>query len=211
MERYWQIEKVNLKYHILLHVLISALLLLISPFLIGVANLGAQDTAKALEMYVALIGIVLLPPVFLPEQNHEIRDLIYTKYLNGTAIYLVRILGNILLMAVLLGLYIGMLAYHGCEFPAGKYFCGTLTEMLFLGGLGVFFYGLCDNLVIGYMAPIVYYIAAIGGGEKYMKMFYPFSMVRGSYGEKVWLAFGAVILVIGGVWLRCRRKRRFVR
>ncbi len=78
--------------------------------------------------------------------------------------------------------------------------------MLFMGSLGLFFYGLCDNLVIGYMAPIVYYIAAIGGGEKWLKMFYPFSMVRGNYGEKVWLALGAAVLAGAGIWFRCRRR-----
>ena len=45
MERYWEIEKVNLKYNIPLHILVSVLLLLVSPLLMGVANLKAQDTA----------------------------------------------------------------------------------------------------------------------------------------------------------------------
>ncbi|WP_289302224.1 hypothetical protein, partial [Sporofaciens musculi] len=190
MERYLQIEKVNLKYNIPLHILISALLLLASPLLIGVANLGAQDTAKVLEMYAALIGIVLLPPIFMPEQDHDIRDLVYTKYVNGAVVYLIRLFGNVLLLAVLLGLYVGMLKYQGCEFPVVKYFFGTLAQMLFMGGLGIFFYGLCDNLVIGYMVPIVYYIAAIGSGQKLLKMFYPFSMMLGSFKEKGVLAFG---------------------
>lgn len=206
MERYLQIEKVNLKYHIPLHILISVLMLLVSPLLMGVANLGAQDTAKVLEMYAALIGIVLLPPVFLPEQDHDIRDLVYTKYVNGAVVYLIRLFGNVLLLAVLLGLYVGLLKYQGCEFPEVKYFFGTLAQMLFMGGLGIFFYGLCDNLVIGYMVPIVYYIAAIGSGQKLLKMFYPFSMMIGSYKEKVLLAAGAAALIGAGVWLRCRRK-----
>ena len=207
MEKYLQIEKINLKYHIPVHVLVCVLMLLISPFIMGVENLEAQDTAKVLEMYVALTGIVLLPPVFLPEQDRDIRDLVYTKYVNGSTVYLVRILGNLLLLAMMLGLYIGMLAYRQCEFPAGRYFCGTLAELLFLGGIGLFFYGLCDSLVIGYMMPIVYYILAMGGGEKYLKLLYPFSMMKGSYGEKPWLAIGGVILVSVGVVLRCRRRR----
>lgn len=182
-------------------------MLLVSPLLMGVANLEAQDTAKVLEMYVALIGIVLLPPVFLPEQDHDIRDLIGTKYMNSSVVYLMRILGNVLLLALLLGLYIGILAHNRCEFPAGKYFFGTISEMLFMGGMGMFFYGLCDNLVIGYMAPIVYYITAMGSKDQYLKMFYPFSMTGGSYSEKIWMAAGAVILVSAGVWLRCRRRR----
>lgn len=206
MERYWQIEKVNLKHNIPLHAAVSILVLLVSPFLLGVENLGEQDSAKVLEIYVALIGIVLIPPVFLPEQDHDIRDLVFTKYIDSRIVYLIRLSGNLLLLALMLGVYIGMLRYHGCEFPAGKYFCGTLAEMFFMGGLGLFAYGLCDNLVIGYMFPTVYYIAAFGSGSKYLRMFYPFSMARGSYTEKVWLLSAAVILVSAGIWIRCKKR-----
>ncbi len=201
MEKYWHIEKTNLKYHIPVHLLVCILLLFVSPFIMGVKNLTAQDTAKVLEMYVALIGIVLLTPVFLPEQDRGIRDLVCTKYLTSAVVYLVRIAGNIVLLI--------LLAYNQCDFPVVRYFLGTLTQMLFMGGLGLFFYGLCDHLVIGYMAPVVYYMAAIGSGQKYMKMFYPFSMTYGSYDEKLWLAAGAVVLIGAGVWLRCRRRAPF--
>ena len=119
MERYWQIEKVNLKNNIPIHAAVCVLMLLLSPFLMGVANLGAQDSAKVLEMYVALTGIVLIPPVFLPEQDHDIRELIFSKYTDSQVVYLIRLLGNIFLLAFMLSVYIGMLRYHGCEFPAG--------------------------------------------------------------------------------------------
>ncbi len=145
MEKYWHIEKTNLKYHIPVHLLVCILLLFVSPFFMGVKNLTAQDTAKVLEMYVALIGIVLLTPVFLPEQDRGIRDLVCTKYLTSAVVYLVRIAGNIVLLILLAGLYIGMLAYNQCDFPVVRYFLGTLTQMLFMGGLGLFFYGLCED------------------------------------------------------------------
>ena len=86
MERYWQIEKVNLKNNIPIHAAVCVLMLLLSPFLMGVANLGAQDSAKVLEMYVALTGIVLIPPVFLPEQDHDIRELIFSKYTDSQVV-----------------------------------------------------------------------------------------------------------------------------
>lgn len=206
MERYWQIERVNLKHNILLHLLVCVLILGLSPLLMGVANLKQQDTAKVLEMYVALIGIVMLVPIFLPEQSQDIRDLVYTKYMKSQLVYTFRILGNVLILMVLLACYIAMLKKNNCEFPVVKYCFGTLAEMLFFGGMGLFFYGLTDNLVIGYMIPIFYYIVAIGSGDKYLKLFYPFSMVMGSYDEKVWLFLAGVVLIVSGIWLRCRRR-----
>lgn len=206
MERYWQVERVNLKHNILLHLIVCVLLLGLSPLLMGVANLGQQDTAKVLEMYVALIGIVMLVPIFLPEQDQNIRDLVYTKYMKSQLVYILRILGNVLILMIFLAFYIVMLEKNNCEFPVVKYYFGTLAEMLFLGGMGLFFYGLTDNLVIGYMIPIFYYIVAIGSGAKYLKLFYPFSMVMGSYDEKVWLFLAGVVLIVSGIWFRCRRR-----
>lgn len=186
MEKYWQIEKVNLKYHIPLHILVCVLLLGISPLLMGVANLSAEDTAKVLERYTALIGIVMLTPVFLPEQDKNLRELVSARYTDCATVYLVRILGNVFLLACFLGIYIFMLYYNQCSFPAVKYFLGTLAEMLFFGGLGLGFYGLTDHLVAGYMAAMVYYISAIGirSTNPFLKLFYPFSMSTGSYTEK---------------------------
>lgn len=206
MERYWQIEKTNLKYHIPLHFLVCVLLLGISPFFMGVENLSAADTAKVLERYVALIGIVMLVPVFLPEQDRAVRELVYAKYTKGAAVCFVRILGNVLILAAFLGIYIFVLRSNNCEFPVVKYYFGTFAGMLFFGALGLFLYGMTDNLVIGYMASIVYYIMAVGGGNKYLKMFYPFSMSMERYGEKLWLFAGAAVLTAGGVYFRCRRK-----
>lgn len=212
METYWQIEKVNLKYHVPLHFLVCVLLLAVSPLLMGVENLAAEDTAKVLERYVALTGIIMITPIFLPEQDKNLRELVRAKYVNSASVYLARLLGNVLLLMFLLGMYMFMLYNGGCSFPMVKYFLGTLAEMLFLGGLGVCFYGIADNLVAGYMAPMVYYIAAIGGGDKYLKLLYPFSMSAGSYTEKYCLFGAAVLLITAGIFFRvygCDLKSHF--
>lgn len=205
MERYWQIEKTNLKHNIPLHLLACLLLLALSPLLMGVSNLSAGDTARTLEMYVALIGIVLLPPVFSPEQSKDVRELVSSKYTRGSSVYLLRLAGNALILAALLLCYVLFLKANNCNFPAVHYFLGTFAESLFLGGLGLFFYGLSDQLVVGYMAPLLYYIIAIGSGSKYLKLLYPFSMTIGSYKEKYALFAAAVTLLAAGIVLRCRR------
>lgn len=207
MERYWKIEKMNLKYHIPLHVFVCVLMLCVSPLLMGVENLSAVDTAKVLERYVALIGIIMLVPVFLPEQDMGIRELVYAKYTKSAEVYLIRLFGNIFILAVFLGAYIFMLKSNQCGFPAVKYYLGTFAEMVFFGGIGLFFYGLSDNLVIGYMASIVYYIMAVGSGKKYLKILYPFSMSMESYTEKICLIVTAAGMIAGGIYFRCRRKK----
>ena len=47
-----------------------------APLLAGVRNLSVGETARLLDFYVVLPGMLLLIPVFLPEQDKAIRDLI---------------------------------------------------------------------------------------------------------------------------------------
>ena len=206
MERYLQIGKVNLKHNILPHLLVTAAILCLSPLVLGVSNLEAPDTAKVLERYVALTGIILLTPVFLPEQNKDLRDLVNSKYMKAVSVYFIRIVEAVLILAVFLGIYMWMLDGNNCQMDLIKYYGGTIAEMLFLGGLGVLGYGLSDNVVIGYMLPVFYYIVAMGSGDKYLKMFYPFSMEAGSYNEKIYLLVTAAVMITAGVVLRSRRR-----
>ncbi|MBU3876796.1 hypothetical protein HGO97_013360 [Faecalicatena sp. AGMB00832] len=205
MANYWEIGKENLRHNLLIHAGIALLLLCFSPLVLGVKNLGLSETAKVLEIYVALIGIVLITPVFLPEQNRDLRDLIHSKYTKVASIYSIRVIESILVLMLFLGIYLWFLHRNGCEMDAAMYFAGTLAEMLFLGGLGIISYSLTDNLVAGYMIPIFYYITAIGGGKKFLKSFYPFSMSQGSYSEKYWLLAAGIVLIILGIRIRSRK------
>ena len=54
------------------HLLLALLVLLMSGFFISYRNLDAGQAAKVMEVYAAFGGILLLTPLFLPEQNREI-------------------------------------------------------------------------------------------------------------------------------------------
>lgn len=207
MERYLSIGKTNLKCNLIPHILISFVLLMFSPLLMGVENLDASMTAKVLEMYVALIGIILLTPLLLPEQNKEIKDLVESKYTPGIIVYLIRLFEASICLILLIGGYVAILKYNNCVFPEIKFFLGTLTEAIFLGAIGFCAYSLCEQIAISYMLPIVYYVMAIGGGKKLLGDFYLFSMIYGSYEEKVNLAVtGMVLLVVGFSYPNIRKK-----
>lgn len=200
-----EIAKENLRHNLWIHAGIAFLLLCFSPLVLGVENLELPDTAKVLEMYVALLGIILIPPIFLPEQNQDLRDLIRSRYTKISSIYSIRVIESVLVLMLYLGAYLWILHSNGCQMEGLKYFAGTLAEMLFLGGLGVFAYSLTDNLIAGYMIPVFYYITAVGSGSKYMKVFYPFSMSQGSFTEKYWLFASGIVLIILGIWFRSKK------
>jgi hypothetical protein len=165
----------------------------------GIENLDAARTARVLEMFVALVGIILITPVFLPEQNKDIRDLVEAKYTSATGVTINRTLEAILSVAVLVGIYILILQRTNCIFPEIKYYLGTLAEAVFLGGMGLCAYSFFDQLAVAYMLPLMYYILAFGAGKKLLKDFYLFSMVYGGYQEKINLAMASAILILTGI------------
>jgi hypothetical protein len=199
MVRYLQIGKANLKLSLLPHLLLSTLLLFLSPLVMGVENLDASRTAAVLEMFIALLGIILITPVLLPEQNKDIRDLVEAKYTSMTAVVLIRLLEAIVSLAFLIGGYVIFLSFNHCSFPEFKFYLGTLAEALFLGGIGFCTYSIFDQIAIAYMLPLVYYIVSISPGRKLLKDFYLFSMRFGSYQEKIYLFVSGLVLICIGI------------
>lgn len=206
MERYVQIGKYNVKYNMPVHLAVCIFLLILGPFVVGIRNLDPYQTAKVLEMYVALLGIIMLTPVFLPEQNKEARDLVTVRSVGPRTVQIIRILQAMLALAALTLASLSVLAAGGCTFSVPVYFWGTMAEMTALGGVGILFYALTDQIVVGYMIPILYYLVAFGTRNKYLGKFYLFSMMEGRYEEKIWLAVLGILCMTAGIWLRNRRK-----
>lgn len=205
METYYSIAKSQIRHNLWQPVLISAVMLAASPLVLGIRNLSPEQSAKVLETFVALIGIILFVPVFYPEQDQSVRDTIRARYTPITCIYLIRLALSLLAAAIFLLAYMGVMKAGNCGMEMGRFYFGTCAEMLFFGGIGIFAYGVSDNLIIGYMAPMVYYAAAIGAGAKYMKWFYPFGMLT-DYMTKYWILAAGIVLGAAGIWMRNIKK-----
>lgn len=200
-----EIGKVHLKYHLYPHLLITVLFLGVSPLFLGLSNLNGPQTARVLDMYVSLSGIILLVPLFLPENDRNIRELVESKYISQVRILGIRLFESFFCLAVLLAVFVGVLEAGNCRFPLGAYYLGTLAGALFLGGLGIFSWALSDQAVVGYMIPMMYYVGNFGGA-RYFGKFYLFSMMEGNPGDKIWLAGAGILFILAGIGCRIRRK-----
>ena len=98
MGRYLASGKEYVRHHLPQQALVSIMLFAAAPLLAGVRNLSVGETARLLDFYVVLPGMLLLIPVFLPEQDKAIRDLIRARYTSMGSIYLVRIFLNVAVM-----------------------------------------------------------------------------------------------------------------
>lgn len=205
METYYQILKINLKYNLFPHILITFLLFLVAPFIMGLENLNSIQTAQVLEAYVSLFGIILLVPLFIPDQDRNIRDLLESKKESMMKIQFIRILEAIFVLSLIVFMFLLKLKYGQSEFLFFRYFYGIMANCIFLGGLGVFFFSIMDNLVVAYMVPLLYYILNYGSGEKLGRLNI-LSMMRGSFVEKKYLLSIGILLIVMSIFYRHFRR-----
>lgn len=189
-----EIAKKNLRHNSLLSIAAAVMLCLLTPLLIGTANLDLNSAAMPLEMFVSLIGIVLLTPVFQPEQNEEIHDLVCSKYCNIGKVYLIRTLYSVIVVILLICLFTVYMQTRGSDVTIILVF-GTVANATFLGSMGMLTSALTGNTVIGYMPPFLYYALNIGMGPK-LGSFYLFSMTVGNFRAKIWLLAAGVLMIM---------------
>ncbi|MDO5519796.1 MAG: hypothetical protein Q4G58_04815 [bacterium] len=206
MEKYLKIAKVNLKFNLFPHIIAAVCLCFISPLFMGVRNLDALNTAKILDVYISLLGIIVLVPIFIPEQDKDINDLIKSKKETIAVNYLIRIVEAVMFLMIIVGGYLLYLKSGMCIFDFGQYFYGTISTCIFLGGLGILVYSIVDNVSVGYMLPILYYILCYGAGKKYLGKFYLFSMLQGNVSDKKYLLIVGILMIAAGVFYRSKKK-----
>lgn len=206
IEHYYQIQKINLKHNMLPHMAAGAVCLFVSPLMIGMRNLDSYQTAKVIEIFFSLFGILLFVPVFMPDVNESVRDLIASKREPTGSLLFMRFLTSLFLTAAILSGFLLALCFGNCEFSFYQGFYGGMANCLFLGGMGMLFFSLFNHMALAYMMPVLYYLMCYGGGKKYLGNFYLFSMMWGSFEEKYSImaaAVGMVVLAIGWrVWKR---------
>ncbi|MCI9068464.1 MAG: hypothetical protein HFI65_07350, partial [Lachnospiraceae bacterium] len=140
MEAYVGISRVYLKSHFKFHLLAAVLLFCLMPFLMSTENLGPEGSARTLELYAALFGVVLLVPVFLADMDRDIRDLLRSKRISFSLVHGIRVLDSLVFLAAAEFACVLFLQGCGCSFPLWSYFLGTLAGAVFLGGLGMAVY-----------------------------------------------------------------------
>lgn len=195
-----KIITVNLKHNFLPHFLAAVLIALLTPLVFNIHALSGREAAQPLEMLLPFAGAVLLTPVFLPEQNASVRDVIQSKKIPWLFVCLIRVLCSIAALVLITAVFI--MAMHHCESDVTvRHFVGSLASSLFLGSLGFAFAGLAGSVSAGYMAAVIYYIANIGLKDK-LGVCYLFSMCAGNtFSGKYWLLSLSALTIAGVFFL----------
>ncbi len=188
----------NFRYFTGPYVALSLVLLVSMPIIFSISYLDMYQTARILEIYLVFNGMLILGPLFSPEEDGAIRRLILSKRQSYLGLLLIRLfLLTVILMAIIT-LNLIILKGNHCEFPFFKYLYGGFASAWILGSISVFFSGISGSTIIGYLVSFVYYMINLGSGSKYLGKFYLFSMLKGSVHDKIYLlCLGALLVGLG--------------
>ena len=198
--RILQITKTNLRHNFFPLLLLSLIILVITPILFGTTHLDKTASAVPLEMLVSIVGVVILVPIFQPEQNPEIEDVILSKYVNSTYIHLIRATYSIAGIALLILCFSLYMFICGCELTFALIF-GTFADAMFLGAIGLLFAAITNNLPVAFMIPTLYYLLNITLQSK-LGYFNIFSMMNGNYAPNLWLFLSSIAIIFASLLIK---------
>ncbi|MDF2803504.1 MAG: hypothetical protein K0S61_3407 [Anaerocolumna sp.] len=174
-------------------------MIVLAPLVMGFSNLNQLQVAKILELYLSFIGMILLVPIFIPDMNHDIRDLIRSKREAMPVIHLLRTIEAVAVIVIIGVSFLLLLKKENCIFSFGNMLYTLLANGFFLGGLGMLMFSLSDQVVFAYMIPLIYYVVNYGGLGRRLNMFYLFSMQMNQITPKLYLMVSGILFIIGSI------------
>lgn len=200
---YGNILKVNLRYQFLGPALAALALLVLTGLVFNLNALESAAVAKPLELLLIWIGPAVLVPVFGPEQNPEIRDVVRTRRIDYLQVCVLRIGYSALTVALLSALFTGMMK-AGESQVLPYHLWGSICSALLLGAVGMAVAGISGNTAAGFMVCMLYYLASYGMKNK-LGVFSLFSMTGGMMSGKGWQLLTALLLTVLTVAVMRRR------
>ena len=204
-KRVFSIAKVCLRRDLPPHLLLSLLVLAAGFLFVGPAYWDGNQTASFQEMVAVLTGPLLLTPLFLPEQDPAVADVLRARRTPFSLVLAIRTVCALLFVLLLPALSMLLLACRHNELIPGLWL-GTAASSLLLGGLGAFAFSLSGNIAAAYMAPALYYALGMVLGKK-LGPLDPFLLSRGQGGSKLLqLLLGLALLAAAlPLWTRKRK------
>ncbi len=175
-------------------VLVSFILIILTVILFPTAALKGNDVCKPIESMLSFVGVIVMTPVFLPEQDKCIYDSVASKKMSISKIYFLRFILSVLLILILVFGFCMFLTVNECHVTTYMIFGGAASAF-FLGSIGFMFAGFTGNVINGIFASTIYYLSNYGL-KKRLGFFYLFRMSSGEYTGKIWLIIAGTLFVI---------------
>jgi len=173
--------------------------MLLTPVLFGITALDAMTVAYPLELSLPFLGVILLTPVYTPEQDPGILDTVRVRKTPHLLICGIRIIIAVVLMFILICGFVLLMAALESEVSIA-HALASYANAVFLGGLGILASAISGHAVIGYMVPVLYFVMDLMGS---LGSFTMFSMMRNGTMDGKWVLFIiGICCIAASVWSR---------
>ena len=197
--------KYNAKLLVKANVLAGLAYACLLPIIFSFELLRSWEVARISELYMSLLGMIILTPLAAVDLENGIFELIAVKrWKRGWTFCFRLLIGILLLLIVTVGLLIFM-RLRGSSFPFGRFLAGALVTQLFLGLIGISVTHITGNATLGYMFAFSYFFAEWVTKGKYTGDFFLFSLLRGNFLPKYYLLGIIGILLVFNLLLLNRR------
>ena len=193
------------QFHFYPAVIAALLLTLLFPFLFGVENASMVQSAEIYERFFPLIGLILFLPLYLPDSSEKTTSLIKTKRFAYVNILFLRFIQIMLALFLLTCGCLLIFKQSNAAIAFGRFLFGGLANTLFMGGLFAFGFAITAQPVAGLILPLGYYVASLFTGDKYLKIFYLFTLNDQDATSKLVLFVSGIVLVLISFMLAKRR------
>lgn len=195
----------DIKHNFILHYLLATGIVLATPILFGISELNEKMAAQPLEMVSSIIGIVVLTPIFMPEQNKSIYDLVKSKKTSHTLVCFLRLICSAFIAVLLIGILALLMKYNSSDISIRLYM-SALSSAFALGSLGLFVSSSGNNVIIGYMVSITYFTMNLFMRNK-LNIFDLFTFTDGGNKVNLWLyVFSSVLTILALLNRKCLNK-----
>lgn len=196
----WQITRVNLRHNFLPLILLATVIMILTPVLFGTTGLDSKAAAVPLEMFISIIGIILLVPIFQPEQDDEIKDIVVSKYIDSTYVHIIRGAYSIIGIILLVLAFSLFMFVCGCEITIAL-IGGTIADTMFLGAIGLLTSAITNNMPVSFMIPLLYYVLNLTMKSKLGNLNL-FSMMTGNYQPNIWLFILSIVFIVIAILIK---------
>lgn len=206
MEKAYRITKNFVQCHYLPYFLGGVLFLAVLPFLVGLKNLDVFQSAKVLEYWYSLMGLLLLFPLYLPDNDSAALAIIRSKRTSYRWIVCVRLFFEIFCSAVFLAVLLFLMKSGNSDFPIPYFLLRGLAAVVFLGGISAITFAVTRHPVPSIMVPFFYYLLNMMSKKTYFGSFDLFSVAQNAWLDGVVLLGTGSLLLFLSVWLTDKAK-----
>jgi len=196
--------KYNLRFNLLPQLAMAIGLLMLTPVIFGITALDGKSAAFPVELCLPFIGVILLTPVYAPEQDSGILDTVRARKTPYLLICGIRIITAMVFTVAFIFGFVLVMSATECDVSI-YHVLASCANAIFLGGLGIFASSVTGSTVTGYAIPVLYYVLDLMAGFGHFTIF---SMIRNGTIDGKWAIFTlGVCCIAASMWFWHVRNR----